>query len=63
MGALTASLGLGWGILGVAVVVAWVAGVVDIIRRDNLSSQQRMAWILIVVLLPIVGTIFYFARR
>jgi hypothetical protein len=60
---LTASLGLGWGLLGVVVLIAWIAGLVDIFRRHDLGSQQRMAWVLIVVLLPIVGTIFYFARR
>jgi Phospholipase_D-nuclease N-terminal len=62
-------LALGWfasagiGIFGVVVVVLWIIGLVDLSRRSDLESRTRWAWVLIIVLLPIVGTIFYWVRR
>jgi hypothetical protein len=53
----------GLGILGAFALVLWVVGLVDILRRDDLDTRQRTAWILIVVLLPIIGTVIYFVRR
>jgi phosphotransferase system glucose/maltose/N-acetylglucosamine-specific IIC component len=53
----------GFGILGLLAFVCWVVGLVDILRRDDLDTRQRTAWILIVVLVPIIGTIYYFVRR
>jgi hypothetical protein len=48
--------------LGVVAVIAWIVAVVDMIRRRrSLSRGQLVAWILIVVILPVVGTILYFA--
>jgi hypothetical protein len=48
--------------IGIAVVVMWIVGVVDIVRGP-LARQTQAAWLLIVVLLPIVGTIAYFLIR
>jgi hypothetical protein len=50
-------------ILGAVAVVAWLVAIVDMVRRrSELESRQLMAWILIVIILPVVGTILYFAR-
>jgi hypothetical protein len=47
--------------LGVVAVVAWLIAVVDMIRRrDELSRGQLAAWVLIVIILPVLGTILYF---
>ena len=51
-----------WVFILVPVIVAWVAGLVDILRRD-LPRATKAAWVLIVVLLPIVGTVAYFLMR
>jgi hypothetical protein len=49
-------------LLGVVAVIAWVVAVVDMIRRRGaLSRGQLAAWILIVIILPVLGTILYFA--
>jgi Phospholipase_D-nuclease N-terminal len=49
-------------LLGVVAVIAWVVAVVDIVRRRGaLSRGQLAAWILIVIILPVLGTILYFA--
>lgn len=51
-----------WTLLGVVAVVAWVVAIVDMVRRrDELARNQLVAWVLLVVLLPIVGTVLYFA--
>lgn len=47
--------------LGAVAVVAWVVAVVDMVRRRaELSRGQLAAWILIVILLPVLGTVLYF---
>jgi hypothetical protein len=53
----------GLGLLGVFVLVLWIAALVDLFRRADLDRRQRWAWVLIVVLLPILGTLVYFVRR
>ena len=51
-----------WTLLGVVAVIVWVVAVVDMVRRrDELARNQLVAWVLLVVLLPIVGTVLYFA--
>jgi len=54
---------LGWGILGILILALWIVGIVDITKRPDLDRGHRAAWILIVVLLPVVGTILYLAMR
>ena len=51
-----------WTLLALVAVVAWVVALVDIVRRRHeLASKQLVAWILLVVILPVVGTVLYFA--
>jgi phospholipase D-like protein len=51
-----------WTLLGVVAVIAWVVAIVDMVRRrDELARNQLVAWVLLVILLPIVGTVLYFA--
>ena len=63
------TVALGWiaaggiGILGILILICWVLGLVDIAKRPDLDRGKRSAWILIVVLLPVVGTIAYFISR
>lgn len=48
--------------LGAVVIVAWLFALVDIVRRRaRFSRGQLAAWILIVIILPVLGTILYFA--
>ncbi|HEX6582327.1 MAG TPA: PLD nuclease N-terminal domain-containing protein [Thermoleophilaceae bacterium] len=51
-----------WIFILVPVLVIWAVGLIDIFRRD-LPRGTKAAWVLIVVLLPIVGTITYFVLR
>jgi hypothetical protein len=48
-------------LLGVVAVIAWLVAIVDMIRRRSaLSRGQLYAWILIVLIFPVLGTILYF---
>ncbi len=54
---------LGGGILGILIFTLWVVGILDVSRRADLDRTHRAAWILIIVLLPLVGTGLYFVMR
>jgi cardiolipin synthase A/B len=48
-------------LLGVIATVACFVAIVDMVRRRaSLSRGQLGAWLLIVIILPILGTILYF---
>jgi hypothetical protein len=48
--------------IGIPIAIAWVAGLVDILRHP-MPSGQRVFWIAIVIVFPIVGTLAYFTLR
>lgn len=48
---------LSW--VGAIVIVAWLVDIVR--RRAQLRRGQLAAWLLIVIILPVLGTILYFA--
>lgn len=50
------------GLIAVPLFVVWVVGVVDIVRGD-LPARAKVGWIAVVLLLPFVGVILYFALR
>ena len=62
-------LALGWfatsgiGIIGVMIVILWIIGLVDLSKRPDLDQRAKWTWILLIVLIPIVGTIIYWAKR
>ena len=49
-------------IVTVTLVIVWVITVVDIVRR-HLGTMATAAWLLIVVLIPFLGAIAYWALR
>jgi phospholipase D-like protein len=51
-----------WVFILVPLIIVWALGVTDIVRRD-LSGSATLGWILIVVLLPLLGTLVYFLLR
>jgi hypothetical protein len=51
-----------WVFIGIPLAIAWVVGVVDIFRHP-MPTGQRVLWIAIVIVLPIIGTIAYFTLR
>jgi hypothetical protein len=51
-----------WVFILLPLIVVWVIGVVDIVRRP-LSRPATAAWIVIVLVLPFIGTLVYFLLR
>ena len=51
-----------WPLILIPVVAIWIIGLVDTFRRD-LPWGRKAGWTLVVVLLPLVGTITYFLFR
>lgn len=49
-------------LVGLLVVVIWGISIFDILRR-HLGRQRTAAWLLIVILLPLVGSILYWVMR
>jgi hypothetical protein len=50
-----------WWLLGLLVLILWIAALVDIVRRRHeRSGGSTAAWIIIVLIFPLVGTIAYF---
>ena len=55
-------MGIIWGIIGIALLIVWVLTIVDIFRRPT-DTKHKVAWLLLVVLLPFVGAIAYWVMR
>jgi len=53
---------LTWTFIILPLLVVWALGLVDIFRRD-MPGGTKAAWALIVVVLPLVGTLVYFLMR
>ena len=51
-----------WIFIGIPLVVVWVIGVADILRHD-LPRGAKAAWLIIVVVLPVLGTLLYWVLR
>ncbi len=50
-----------WWLVGVVAAVAWAVALVDMVRRRSAMRRgQLAAWVLIVVILPVLGTVLYF---
>jgi hypothetical protein len=48
--------------IGIPIAIAWIAGLVDILRHP-MPTGQRLFWIAIVIVFPIIGTLAYFTLR
>ena len=49
-----------WWLLAVGVLIIWIASIVDIVRRRHtLSKASLAAWILIVLIFPVIGSLIY----
>ena len=51
-----------WALFVVPLIIVWAIGLYDIVRRD-MSRQAKAGWIIIVLLLPFVGTLVYLLLR
>jgi uncharacterized membrane protein YoaK (UPF0700 family) len=50
-----------WWLIGVFIVVIWIATIVDIIRRRHMRpGVKTAAWVLVIIILPVLGSLTYF---
>ncbi|MBX6379412.1 PLDc N-terminal domain-containing protein [Thermoflavifilum aggregans] len=50
---------LGWGLWGLLTLILWIWALVDIIRSRFESDTTKIIWIVVVILLPVLGSILY----
>lgn len=46
-------------LLGLATTIVWVLAIIEIVRSDFDSKDERLIWLLLVILLPFIGTVLY----
>ena len=51
-----------WGVMVVVVAIVWLVTVADLVRR-HLGTRRTVAWLLIVLIFPLVGAALYWALR
>ena len=51
--------GPGGGIVGLLILICWIVAIVQIIQSGK-DSTSKLIWILVVLFLPIIGTILWF---
>ena len=49
-------------IVAVVVVIIWVVSIVDIAMR-HMGAKKTAGWLLVVILLPVLGSLLYWALR
>lgn len=47
----------------VPLLLIWGTALFDVFRRDDLSGAATALWMVVIVLLPVVGTLVYLVRR
>jgi hypothetical protein len=49
-----------WTLLSIPIVLLWVAALVSVLRND-FEGNDKIVWIVLIVFLPFIGSILYFA--
>jgi hypothetical protein len=47
----------------IPLLLIWVLTLVDLFRRQDLSTGGKVLWALVVLILPVIGVIIYFVAR
>ncbi len=55
-------MGLLWGTIALLAAIVWAITIYDIVRR-HLGGKQTAGWIVLVIVLPFVGALIYWALR
>jgi hypothetical protein len=50
-------------IVALPLLAFWIRSVFEVVRRGDYSATQRLAWILILILIPVVGVAAYVVAR
>jgi hypothetical protein len=52
-----------WVMIWVGVIVAWVFALVDLFGRHDLSGWAKAAWLVAILIFPLLGVLVYFFTR
>lgn len=47
----------------VPLLLLWGAAILDVFRRDDLSGPRKVFWVVVVIVLPLLGTLLYLLSR
>ena len=57
-------IAIGGGLIGILALIFQIWMLVDAIQNPRLEGSQRIVWVLVIILLPCLGSIiYYFAGR
>jgi hypothetical protein len=61
-------LGIGWfaggfTVLGVLALLLAIAAIVNVLRNEEFSGGSKLLWVVVILLLPILGSAIYFGVR
>ncbi|PHN07241.1 hypothetical protein CRP01_08165 [Flavilitoribacter nigricans DSM 23189 = NBRC 102662] len=48
-------------LIGLGLTLIWVLALIEIVRSEFQDKNERLVWLLLVILVPFIGTILYFA--
>ena len=48
------------GVMSLALTVFWIWMIVHAVQNKGLSEGEKIAWVLVVVLMPFLGSVIYF---
>jgi hypothetical protein len=54
------SLMIFWSLLMLILICLWIYTIVDILKADFEGSNDKLIWILLVILVPFIGVLLYF---
>jgi hypothetical protein len=50
-------------LIAIPLLLIWVLTMVDVVRRGDLRTSQKVLWALVVLFVPVLGVIAYFVAR
>jgi hypothetical protein len=45
--------------IGLASTILWIWAIIDLVRNENLDSNAKIIWVIVIVIFPFVGSIVY----
>ena len=48
-----------WVMIGLVVFITWVSTIIDIVRSEFTNPSNKTVWVMLVILLPLLGTVLY----
>jgi hypothetical protein len=53
-------LGVFHGVLGILSIILWIWALVDALGNSRLQGTEKLVWVIVILFLPLLGSILYF---